>query len=237
MSCDQRAAGIRRLHQSAVVAQDGEQRHVWRAPRCVGNPNIQRGRKRMVSYVGRVVARSAEPRDGWVDLSVLQGYIVQPPHAGDGDRKAVEDLLAARNRMPRRSVLVVFAVRDVQPVLIEREDGRREWRLVRIVSQRIIDPQKEIGPGESNRSAGCAINMKWASIIVKRLGGKQGGFERNNLVLLSKGRVLCRLRVSPSGVHRLLMERPIDLRLGERLWFADDWKFTAVKHHGAQKPQ
>jgi hypothetical protein len=64
----------------------------WALHPGVGNTDIERRLDGMVTGVGRIVTRAAEPADtGPVE------HVVRSVYAGDIDRSAVEELLAARD--------------------------------------------------------------------------------------------------------------------------------------------
>src|SRR5271154_6209759 len=81
MAGDEGAAGVSGLDGGSVVAQDGEQRKIRRAPRRVGDADIQRRRERMIADIRSAVASSAESRNGRMDLTILQRHVVDSTYA------------------------------------------------------------------------------------------------------------------------------------------------------------
>src|SRR5262249_9192782 len=113
----------------------------------------------VVADVGRVVAGGAgahDERGGQV--------VIQPGHAGDPDRAAVEDRLAPGDRALRWAA-------GAGPGVEEMDRHRVERRAPRVVAERVGDPQEEplLGLEEEERPALGAAGVEWPGGAALRL--------------------------------------------------------------------
>src|SRR5260370_28793442 len=153
--------------------------------------------------------------------------VIQPGDAGDGNREAVEQGLSSYHGSPslrRISVSVLFLC---CPRIKQIEDRRVKGCAGGVAAQRIIDAQKEILLGKSDRSAGGAVVKQNPSSFIEHLRGEDAGFKCADRVHRGCVRRCGGLRMTQGGVDGLLEKI---FRNGLALG-----GFPAVPHHRAQK--
>src|SRR5260370_15616214 len=124
--------------------------------------------------------------------------VIQPGDAGDGNRQAVEQGLAAYHGSPslrRISVSVLFLC---CPRIKQIEDSRVKGCAGGVAAQRIIDAQKEILLGKSDRSAGGAVVEQNPSSFIEHLRGDDAGFKCPDRVHLGSVLLSSTLLMTPA---------------------------------------
>ena len=242
----QRPARIGGLRDRAgrLVSQ-GVERHVRRSPARVGQADVERQRHRVVAGVGRVVAGRA----GALDHRHAE-VVVQAGDAGDGDRLAVEQRLAARDRLARDGdttaapfAVTVLRVFDVGlPALVERHRVRVERGVAAVVAhQRVVDAEIRDGTGQERRAAVRAVHVQPAGVVVLLLRRMEAELEVDDRVALVGGERLGPLRMAQRRVVRL--RRQIEVQRREANRRIEDairrrgiaLRFAAVPHDCAEE--
>ena len=149
----------------------------------VGNADVERHLDRMVAHVGRVVAGAAKSRNAR-EVKI----VIEARNPGDVDRRVVEHLLAARDRLALATSAVARAgaSHGRYRSKICEVNGSAGW----ILPERIVHADVEIRQlqRQRNRSAGAAVGGEVARLIVEGLGGEYAALECDDLGQLRGGR-------------------------------------------------
>src|SRR6516162_10424322 len=156
----------------------------------------------MVSDIGRIVTGAAGPGN-----TGLVEQIIQPANSGDVDRNAVKDFLAAGDGLPRGDCTAALSVK-IGPGIVNVEDHRIEGFAGRVRAKRIVDADKEAGEirCQRYRATVSVVRSEVGGVVVVDLCSKDAGFEVDNLLLLRRSWVQCRLCMSARCIDRLLKQ-------------------------------
>src|SRR6266436_4717371 len=103
----------------------------------IGDADVQWCLDRMVPDIGRIVAGAAEAGD-----ARLIERVIQPGNSGNVDLRAVEQLLAAGDRLTALTLWTMTV--QLSPIAVEVEYIRAERRSSGVLAQWIVDPDEKL---------------------------------------------------------------------------------------------